>query len=109
MKIKKATRKKSKHLVFLNGGWGTGYVGVDKCHPWYGKEYEDDIFKDVSVHGGLTYSGYSDEFGDESFDTSLWWVGFDTFHLGDDNRLDKKFVEKETENLYRQAVEAAYE
>ena len=49
-----------------------GYVAVGKDHPLYGVNYDNAAH--ISVHGGLTYSGYEDE---------LWVFGFDTIHLGD--------------------------
>lgn len=32
-----------------------GYIGVPKCHPWYGQQYSD---LNVDVHGGLTYGDH---------------------------------------------------
>ncbi len=82
-------------------GWGNGYVGVPKEHPWYGKDY-DDI--EANVHGGLTYS--ADHFPRKKSD-EYWWVGFDTSHYMDNaENCSKIFVEKETKRLKEQAIEA---
>lgn len=79
------------------GNW-CGYVGVESAHPFYGKGYDIDI----DVHGGLTYAGDCDPYGDES--TSIchvpgngepdhvWWFGFDCLHLHDYAPLDLKMA-----------------
>ena len=49
-----------REITWLQGsshGWGCGYIGVDRSHPWYGKEYDELGL--VEVHGGLTYSGHA--------------------------------------------------
>jgi len=64
-------------------GYANGYVGVQKGHPFYGIDY-NELFDKVSVHGGLTFSGYVDAF--TSYEGELkdyWWIGFDTHHTGD--------------------------
>lgn len=55
-----------------------GYVALPRNHPLYGLHYDDEIVGDVSVHGGMTYSG-------ERFegDPNDWWFGFDCAHAGD--------------------------
>jgi hypothetical protein len=50
-----------------------GYVGVDRGHPAYGTDRDDP---DLSVHGGVTFSG-------EIRPGEKWWIGFDCAHLGD--------------------------
>lgn len=83
-----------------NYGWGNGYVGVLKNHPWYEKHY-DDI--EVKVHGGLTYS----EFGFGSKNKHYWILGFDTRHYSDNlMNWPQSRVEEETNSLYKQALEA---
>lgn len=73
-----------------------GYVAIPKGHPYYGKSYDD---MDVRVHGGLTFDGWGggkpmkkEIFGKKKDwtldpenwpDPELWWVGWDTSHLGD--------------------------
>jgi len=43
-------------ICVVDGRHYTGYVGVPKYHPLYGKDY--DYANDfVECHGGLTYSG----------------------------------------------------
>lgn len=58
-----------------------GYVGVPDDHLAYGKDYDDDIFNAVMVHGGLTFSGFRQATAGEP--TDLWWLGFDCAHYGD--------------------------
>lgn len=79
-----------------------GYVGVDPKHILYGKTELD-----VSVHGGLTFTGIIKE-----LDPEMWWFGFDCAHFSDaipafkDNEQqsykDMVFVKSETDNLCEQ-------
>lgn len=91
------------------GHW-CGYVGVPPEHPFHGVHYDkcrlpcehdhveawdycDDAY--ISVHGGLTYSDFCQEFsgGDHSRGVchipepgrpaNVWWLGFDCAHAGD--------------------------
>lgn len=63
-----------------------GYVGVSKEHPLFNKDYDE---VGVEVHGGLTFSDFCQEGGKichevcEGEDDKVWWLGFDTAHLGD--------------------------
>lgn len=82
-------------------GWGNGYVGVLKNHPWYGKHY--DLIHGVDIHGGLTYS----EFGICGKNKHYYIVEFDTNHWNDNLlRWSQSRVEEETNSLYNQALEA---
>lgn len=72
------------------GNW-CGYVGVDENHPWYEVDDRDDRL-DVSVHGGLTFSGFcaenDKEHGichrpDPGEPDHVWWFGFDCCHAFD--------------------------
>lgn len=86
-------------LGFFQHGWGNGYIGVPKDHPWYGKGY-DSI--EADVHGGLTYASYDHPNGGRD---GNWWIGFDTFHAGDNfTDHDKVFVEDEVKRLKEQAL-----
>lgn len=68
-----------------SGSW-CGYVALDHPqHPAFGKHYDD---VNVSVHGGLTFSGKAIpgaiEFApDPVFHPAPWVLGFDTAHYGD--------------------------
>jgi hypothetical protein len=53
-----------------------GYVGLTKSHPYFGKHYNE--IENIEVHGGLTFSGYWEEFQDD-----LWYLGFDCGHFWD--------------------------
>lgn len=97
-------------LIKRNGsGALCGYVGVAEGHPWFGQNYywpsgyDADgnevalppalqALSDVSVHGGLTYSGFCQP-GDQAKTIChvpapgepdrVWWLGFDCAHGGD--------------------------
>ena len=94
-------RKKLINSSFVGGlmelGWGNGYVGLPKWHPWYEMGY-DDI--PVRVHGGLTYADWYKE-------EDLWVIGFDTGHYNDNmTNCSFEFVKSETERLMKQCMEA---
>ena len=61
------------------GTWN-GYVLVPKGHPWWSVDYSE-LEDQVTVHGGLTFSGSWFEEGD-------WWLGFDHGHYYDTGPLD---------------------
>lgn len=72
----------SKYLIAVavnDLGYRCGCVGVPKGDPLYGMQYDDEIFDNISVHGGLSFSGI------RKFITSddLWFFGFDCGHYGD--------------------------
>lgn len=78
-----------------------GYVGLYNGHPDYGKDYND---VDVEAHGGLTFGKKDSEkiFSDNS---SIFWFGFDTAHVFDDEKgWTVQAVKEETENLAEQFV-----
>ncbi len=72
-----------------SGGNYCGYVGVEKTHPAYDKGYGDDLFDDVSVHGGLTFSGLCHDEKDPEIaichvaPEPVFWLGFDCAHFQD--------------------------
>lgn len=113
--------------LFVRNGVGAlcGYVGVAEGHPWFGVEYEH---VDADVHGGLTYSDFCQDGApddhtichivDPGENDRVWWLGFDTAHMGDrcpryepfgsrDVYRDRGYVRAECASLARQAVEAA--
>ena len=53
-----------------------GYVVIPKESILYNKHYDDELFNNIMVHGGLTYSEY-EETDDE------YLIGFDCGHLDD--------------------------
>lgn len=75
------------------GGFLCGYINVPKNHPWHGKDvFEGDLFNEISVHGGLTFSGncctlYQEEAGKPED----WWIGFDCAHYRDYHPSIEKF------------------
>lgn len=72
-----------------------GYVGVTLTHPTYGHCYKDNIITNISVHGGVTYTGpcqksnaVSNEklichIPDADEPDNIWWIGFDCAHYSD--------------------------
>jgi hypothetical protein len=94
----------AKHMkdIGIEWGWGNGYVGVCKDHPWYQEGY-DEI--DVEAHGGLTYADKAFPKGEESEEDGLWWVGFDTGHYSDTlEKWPKEAVEGEAKWIFLQAA-----
>jgi len=74
-----------------------GYVSLPIGHPWYGKNYVDELYE-VDVHYGLTYSQEED---------GRWVIGFDTAHTDDETRnWDRENVRKEANRLLEQAEDA---
>ena len=89
-----------------------GYAGVEKKHPAFGRGYDDGwsvwtqdendelverppiypSLAEVSVHGGLTFSGPCQEYAEAKGvchipepgePDNIWWFGFDCAHSGD--------------------------
>ena len=90
---------KNKSGVITSGGWGNGYVRIPEGHPFYGKEYNEI---DVSVHGGLTFSEHV-TITDGDVLPEGFWIGFDTFHHGDDSIYwTERRVLEETIHLFSQ-------
>lgn len=56
----------------------TAYVGVEKGHPLFGKDY-DNIY--IKCHGGLTYAGCLTHV--TKSENSKWFIGWDYAHYGD--------------------------
>ena len=82
-------------------GYGCGYIGLPKEHPWYGMDY---FSIPANVHGGLTWGDYN--LPNQEPD-GLYWIGFDTNHLNDDQfNCPKEYVESQVEALKKQALEA---
>jgi len=81
------------YYIIINESLGTrnGYVGVFKNHPYYKthytcglsdiEDYEQSIEYKISVHGGITYSGFlqTEIIGADN----PYYFGFDCGHLGD--------------------------
>ena len=84
------------------GGHLCGYVGITRGHPFFGipcqGEGDDKYGKKspgstLDAHGGLNFSGFCSEYGDESKGVChapgpgetdrVWWFGFDCAHLYD--------------------------
>jgi hypothetical protein len=91
-----------------------GYVAVQKNHPIFGLSYNDF---DINVHGGITFADFGKDELDSKSGEMLWpnpelyWIGFDTAHLGDwvgyePDRPGRKWsiedVAQETEQIAKQ-------
>lgn len=88
---------KWKVFMDLPGGWGNGYVGIPKWHPFYKKDYSE-LNKYINIHGGLTFSDFNE-------DKSLWVIGFDTNHYNDNMyNFPYDFVLNETKYLREQCL-----
>lgn len=68
-------------VVMTEMGHRCGYVGVNEKSNLFGLNYFD-LENTINVHGGLTYSGKSDN--NYPIESKLWWFGFDCAHYGDD-------------------------
>lgn len=113
--VEKEVQEESNFKIFKSNGlvcivlrmplWSgaiNGYVGVDKSHPSYGKDYDS---VGVQVHGGLTYSREKLHCVDEEVTGPLWWFGFDTAHYMDlkpmQNEIDQKFAFNHEGDTYK--------
>lgn len=68
-----------------------GYVGVPNSHPAAGKSYQEEKISELTVHGGVTYTGDQES----ALECKLcspeaamvwaasWWIGFDAAHCWD--------------------------
>lgn len=81
------------HRSDAAGAW-CGYVGVPEGHPWYKTAVHTiDSLLPVGVHGGLNFTSFCQDDGDESRGVChvpgpgepdhVYWIGFDCGH-GDD-------------------------
>lgn len=102
-----------------------GYVGVAEGHPLFGLDYMRVY---VNVHGGLTFSGACQESSPAESsichvvagDEKVWWLGFDTAHLGDlipgmpnhrwwdEYYRDLRYVEMQVKSLAKQIAKKEY-
>lgn len=100
--------QKNSHIqgLFIEVGWGNGYVVLDKGHPFSGMDYNNIP---VDVHGGLTYGktitektvSYYDQLTNK--DIGLFMIGFDTCHYGDNpTKWTRSKVKEEADNLLMQ-------
>ena len=48
-------------MMSSSRGWGNGYVFIPKEHPLHGVDYNEvyNMYPDLEVHGGLTFSDYA--------------------------------------------------
>ena len=75
-----------------------GYVVVGPSSPLYGREYWDEVFDKIQVHGGLTCAK-------KEWDGDGWVFGFDTQHAGDEYLWpDEQSVLDECERLKEQLI-----
>lgn len=72
------------YIMKMDLGFLCGYVALPENHRLYEVDYED--LDTIDVHGGITYSGYSQlenqKFTESStqVDDNTWWIGFDCSH-----------------------------
>jgi hypothetical protein len=61
-----------------------GYVIIPKESILYNKHYNDELFNNIKVHGGLTFSDYEENVDDRDGTIFLeYLIGFDCAHLDD--------------------------
>lgn len=78
------------------GGFGNGYVAIPKSHPLYAKfiNYSSIDTFPLNVHGDVTYCSINIPKSEhiifarkgESIPEEALFIGFDTFHFGDNPR-----------------------
>jgi hypothetical protein len=101
MKKKKTTWVK--HCVVKThhyGGWGNGYIGIPKGHLLYECDYDDAYDDSIKVepHGGWSHGTFKNPVTGEF--NEMWWIGFDTNHLGDNlENCSEKYVRELTIKL----------
>jgi hypothetical protein len=70
------------------GSW-CGYVGVDRAHPYYGKDWSerDSPLESLEVHGGVNYSrpceGVICHAPEPGMPEEVFWLGFAAAHAFD--------------------------
>ena len=95
--------------VFQKMGHRTGYVGVDKNHPWYQVDYATDGPDAINCHWGLTYSGWP--YWTNKDDETYWYFGFDCSHYGDGNdyEMSRKYgMLSDNEYLIQKSIYEKY-
>ncbi len=78
------------YVVFMKkGGWRSGYIGIPKGHPYYGRFYDEIPY--IDCHKGLTFSDFLPEL--DIAEKNIWYLGFDYNHYADgyDWELLKKY------------------
>jgi len=89
----------------FESGWGNGYIGLPVSHPLHGVSYDEpEVYEPCEKyypHGGWTYS---EQFNPETQeDDSLWWLGFDTRHSGDNpTTCPESFVRELVDGLAKE-------
>ena len=82
-----------------------GYVGLYKTHPLHGKindfggvsliEDEERSADLIYAHGGITFTGYMNEWGKD-----FYFIGFDTVHMNDVNTIGVAKLAEHSTNKY---------
>ena len=100
--------------IYMERGWGNGYLVFDRSHPLYGQDYDGiNMSRYMSSHGGWTYSQIAgDHFSKNDIkliaieneelqiNSDDWIIGFDTAHGGDDLKTcSKDYVINHTKEL----------
>lgn len=91
-------------IVRNHSGALCGYVGVPQGHKAWRLHYDDDAFRRISVHGGLTFADHCHDSGDETRGIchvpaagdadNVWWLGFDCSHVDDVMPAHRKIFEQ---------------
>ena len=83
-------------IIGNNLGYRCGYIEIPEDHSLHGKHYSviDDI---IDIHGGWTYSNFTNNNYPTKASLKSWWIGFDAAHWGDvpDIELIKSFGNNE--------------
>ncbi len=97
--------RKTSSTYKMDFGWGNGYVAIPAGRRFHGIEgYKIP----VCTEGGITYSGFGSEWGDE-FKDDDWVIGFDTAHYNQTlAKYSKEKVLNMTMDLRKQVIKLCY-
>jgi len=121
VKIIKAWEYKGRKCLVLSIGHFVGYGETKLKEVYYSQEfgdYETSPESNISVHGGITFSGKHDDLEKNPFDKDIEYFGFDCVHAGDycdfgngiisdkeGHRWTEEEVIKETEQMVNGIIE----
>lgn len=91
-------KKDNVNHMYMNCGWGCGYVGFPKHHSYYNLNYVFLMDERTSYYKTMELSYSKEEIING---TPYWVIGFDTAHHWNDKDIhDENFVKLETKKLY---------
>lgn len=98
LKIVKAWEYRKRKCLVLWLGHYCGYAETKLDNVSYSQEFGDystSPSSNISVHGGLTFSGMHDNLPKNPFKKDIWYFGFDCAHAGDYMDLGGTVLDRE--------------